>query len=99
MNLVRSKTSGRERSAGRKPRGRTVKVTVTVPAESLTAAVAKVKTGQEPSLSAYMSRALAAQLAADEERDAFLAFLDRLDEELGPPSDADYAWARRFAGQ
>ncbi|HEX5414717.1 MAG TPA: type II toxin-antitoxin system HicB family antitoxin [Chloroflexota bacterium] len=28
--------------------------------------------------------------------DSFLAFLDQLDQELGPPSDEDYAWARSF---
>ena len=86
-------TSGRELST------RTAKVTVTVPGDVLDAAAAQVQAGGAPSLSAYVSRALAAQVAADEERDTYLEFLALLDEELGPPTEADYAWARQFASQ
>jgi hypothetical protein len=78
---------------------KTRKVTVTIPADTLEAAVAKVRAGHAPSLSAYVSRALAKQVASDDEPDAYLAFLDRLDEELGPPTPEEYEWARRFASQ
>jgi hypothetical protein len=76
-----------------------VKVTLTMPADTFEAAVARVEAGAASSLSAYVSRAVAANIAADAEGDAFLAFLDKLDEELGPPGAEDYAWARRFASQ
>lgn len=80
-----------------KPIGRTRKVTVTIPAETLEAALERVEEGKASSLSAYVSKALADRVAADGQEDSFLAFLDRLDEELGPPSAEDYEWARRFA--
>jgi hypothetical protein len=86
-------------SSGRETPVKTAKVTVTVPGDVLEAAAAQVQSGGAPSLSAYVSRALAAQVAADEERGAYLAFLDRLDQELGPPTEADYEWARQFASQ
>ena len=89
-------TTTRSRS---RDRSKTAKVTVTVPANVLGAAAAQVDAGRAPSLSAYVSEALAKQVAVDEERDALLAFLDRLDAELGPPSQDDYAWALRFAHQ
>jgi hypothetical protein len=90
---------GTPATRGREPSTRTAKVTVTVPGDVLEAAAAQVQAGGAPSLSAYVSRALAAQVQADEERSALLAFLDRLDEELGPPTEADYAWACEFASQ
>jgi hypothetical protein len=34
-----------------------------------------------------------------EGEDSYLAFLDELDQELGPPGEEDYAWARRVIGQ
>ena len=83
----------------RRGRSKTAKVTVTVPEDVLGAAAARVDAGRAPSLSAYVSEALARQVAADEERDALFAFLDRLDQELGPPTDEEYAWALRFANQ
>jgi hypothetical protein len=78
---------------------RTTEVTLTLPTDVLAAATAQVAAGQAPSLSAYVAKALAAQVAVDQEHDGFLAFLERLDKELGTPSDEDFAWARRFISQ
>ena len=78
---------------------RSAEVTITVPADVLAAAMAQVAAGQAPSLSAYVARALEAQVAVDQEHDGFLAFLDRLDKELGTPTDEDFAWPRKFASQ
>ena len=80
-----------------RPPARSAEVTITLPADVLAAATAQVAAGQAPSLSAYVARALEAQIAVDQEHDGFLAFLDRLDKELGTPTDEDFAWARRFA--
>lgn len=89
----------RRRRRGSGVGARTEKVTVTVPGNLLAAAAARVQAGGAPSLSAYVSDALARQVMADAQGDAFLALLDQLDEELGPPSEADYAWARQFASR
>lgn len=75
---------------------RTAKVTVTIPGDLLAAAAARVQSGDSPSISAYVSDALARQVQSDSEGDAYLALLARLDEELGPPSEADFEWARQF---
>lgn len=88
-----------EASTRSRSRARMAKVTVTIPAETLEAAAGEVKAGRATSLSAYISKALAKQVATDKEGDSYIAFLDSLDEELGPPTDADYEWARRFASQ
>ena len=42
------------------------------------------------------SRQPAIRVKPDKNSDSFLVFLDQLDQELGPPSDEDYAWARTF---
>lgn len=84
-----------ERCAPR--RARTTKVTVSVPSDVLQAAMEQVHQGRARSLSAYVSRALAAQVGADEGQNAYLAFLDQLDQEMGPPNKEDFQWARRFA--
>jgi hypothetical protein len=97
--VIESKTDRDKLNKDSRPRAKMAKVTVTIPAETLEAAAAEVRSGKAPSLSAYVSKALAAQVAADREGDSYLAFLDALDEELGAPSDADYEWARRFASQ
>jgi Arc/MetJ-type ribon-helix-helix transcriptional regulator len=76
----------------------TKKVTVTIPEDLLEAAIAQVEAGQAPSLSAYVSDALAKKVAADGEGDPFLALLDEWDREVGPPSEEDFAWARRALG-
>jgi hypothetical protein len=78
---------------------KTRKVTVTIPANLLEAASARVAAGCAPSLSAYVSKALKKQVEADQAGDPFLALLDEWDREFGPPSAEDYAWARRFASQ
>jgi len=81
-----------------KPPGRTKRVTITIPADVLAAAQCLVDEGKAASLSAYISGALAKQVALDQGKDGFIAFLDQLDAELGPPSPEDYAEARRFLG-
>ena len=90
------KPGGRRRKVA-KPTAKTRRITLTIPAETLDAAAAKVEKGKASSLSAYVSQALADRVATDEQADSFLAFLDSLDEELGAPSTEDYAWARRVA--
>ena len=74
---------------------KTRKVTVTVPANLLEAAAARVSEGCAPSLSAYVSKALKKQVEADRE-DGFLALLREMDEEFGPVSPETLEWARRF---
>jgi len=74
------------------------KVTVTIPTELLLAAAARVRTGRARSLSAYLSAALAERVAGDQERDGYLEWLKKLDEELGPPSPEAYVWARQVLG-
>ncbi len=82
----------------RRSAGPTVKVTITVPAEVLERAKTLVRKGHARSLSDYISEALAAQVAADEGEGGLDEFLDQLDAELGPPSEADFAWARAALG-
>ena len=79
-------------------RAKTRKVTVTIPADTLGAAVTKVQEGYAPSLSAYISQALWEKVARDSGRDTYLEWLKQLDEELGPPSPEAYAWAREVLG-
>ena len=93
---VASKDRGEQGATpGVRRRGKTAKVTVTIPIETLEAANALVRDGSASSLSAYISRALATQVASDSGHDALIAFLDQLDQELGPPSPEDYEWAQR----
>jgi Arc/MetJ-type ribon-helix-helix transcriptional regulator len=79
---------------------RTVKVTVTIPEDVLAAAQEQVAAGRAPSLSAYVSDALAERVKT-ERGDSMQVLLDEWDTEFGPPSEEDYAWARgvldRFA--
>jgi hypothetical protein len=88
-----------KRAAKAGSRSKMAKITVTIPAEILEAALAQVHAGQASSLSAYVARAVAKQVSVDEEGDAYLKLLDRLDQELGPPSEAHYEWARQFVGR
>ena len=77
-----------------KPSAKTKKLTVTVPSDVLAAAARQVASGQAPSMSAYVTKALARQVATDEGEDSYQAFLDELDREFGPPSEEDFEWAR-----
>ena len=71
------------------------KVTVTIPHDVLEAALKNVATQEVSSLSAYISSALAEKVAIDAGEDEYGVWLDRLDKELGPPSEKDYEWARK----
>lgn len=75
------------------------KVTVTIPFDVLQAAMRNVENGGAPSLSAYVSAALADKVERDQGRSAYREWLKQLDEELGPPSVEDYAWARDILGR
>jgi len=70
------------------------KVAVSIPADVLAAAQAHVAAGAAPSLSAYVSSALAEKLEGDE----FIRLLDAMDAELGPPGPEADAWAKRVLG-
>jgi Arc/MetJ-type ribon-helix-helix transcriptional regulator len=72
----------------------TTKIAVSLPDEQVAAARAAVQAGQVPSVSAYVSQALAQRTANEE----LLAMLDADDAELGPPAAEQYAWARRALG-
>lgn len=78
----------------RRPPATRAKITVTVPRDVLEAAQERIRSKHVPSLSAYISEALAKQVAQDSGEDEYRAWLKQLDEELGPPSDEDYEWAR-----
>ena len=70
------------------------KIAVSLPEELAEEAVAAVEAGRAASVSAYVSQAIAEKTR----RDRLLDVLDELDRELGVPSDADEAWARRVLG-
>ncbi len=95
MNNAANPVGRAHRTRGPATRAR---VTVTIPAETLEAATARVQKGAAPSLSAYVSAALADKVASDAERDSYIAWLRKLDEELGPPSAEAYEWAREALG-
>lgn len=79
----------------RRPPATRAKITVTVPRDVLEAARERIRSKHLPSLSAYISEALAKQVAQDTGEDDYIAWLDQLDEELGPPSEEAHAWARK----
>lgn len=71
------------------------KIAVSLPRDQIDAARRAVSNGQAPSVSAYVSNALARA-----ERDASLATLvAALVTEHGAPSPADYAWADEVLAQ
>lgn len=74
------------------------KVSVSLPAEVLAAALARVESGQSPSLSALVAEALAEKVAREETVDRYREWLRQMDQELGPPSPEAYAWAREALG-
>ena len=71
----------------------TTKIAVSLPDEQVEAARAAVAEGRAPSVSAYVSEALARRSAEDE----LLELLD-LDETHEPATDEHRAWARRALG-
>jgi metal-responsive CopG/Arc/MetJ family transcriptional regulator len=68
------------------------KIAITVPEEVLRGAKRAVKAQQARSLSSYVSAALAEKL----QRDNLVETLDAMDSELGPPSKASQAWAKKL---
>jgi len=85
-------------SKTRKAPATCTKVSVSIPTEVLDAAIGQVKAGRAPSLSGYISEAVAQRVARDREPDEFIAFLRELDEELGPPGPEAQEWARQVLG-
>jgi hypothetical protein len=80
----------------RTPPSKRDKVTVTIPHDVLEAAMRNVATQKIPSLSAYLSEALAERVAIDAGENEYRAWLDQLNRELGPPSEEAYEWARNI---
>lgn len=74
--------------------GMTKKIAVSLPDEQVDNARRAVAEGRAPSVSAYVSQALARR-SADEE---LVEMLAEMDAELGPPSAQDYEWAERALG-
>jgi Arc/MetJ-type ribon-helix-helix transcriptional regulator len=67
------------------------KVALTIPAEVLSLAKKKVRSGRAKSLSAFVSDALDEKLRRDE----LTEILDRMDLEHGKPGKAARTWAKR----
>ncbi len=70
------------------------KIAITLPEEQVAAARRAVAEGRSPSVSAYISQALARR-DADEELAETVA---EIYAETGEPTDADRAWARQALG-
>jgi len=70
------------------------KIAITLPEEQVAAARRAVAEGRSPSVSAYISRALARRDADDELAEA----LAEIYAEAGQPTAADRAWARQALG-
>jgi Arc/MetJ-type ribon-helix-helix transcriptional regulator len=89
--------SSQKRERRRLPGARMRKLSVSVPADVLAFAEEAVAAGRSPSLSGYVTDALAAK-AEDDETDDFLALLAEMDREYGPPSAEALDRARRALG-
>lgn len=70
------------------------KIAVSIPEPLLRRVRSEVRSGRTPSVSAYVSEALAEKTRRDE----LVALLDELDADLGPPSERQMRWARRVLG-
>jgi len=70
------------------------KIAITLPEEQVAAARRAVAEGRAPSVSAYISQALARRDADDELRD----MLAEIYTEVGQPDASDRAWARQALG-
>ena len=70
------------------------KIAITLPEEQVAAARRAVAEGRSPSVSAYISQALARR-EADEELAETIA---EIYAETGPPTEADKEWARQALG-
>jgi Arc/MetJ-type ribon-helix-helix transcriptional regulator len=74
--------------------GMTTKIAVSLPDHLVAAARAAVRDGRAASVSAVVADALRSHLRVN----SLQAFLDDLDEELGPPSAEALAWADSVLG-
>lgn len=72
----------------------TTKIAVSLPDDQVTAAKRAVSEGRAASVSALVSEALADKLRAD----SLAALVADMIADTGPPSAADYAWAREALG-
>jgi Arc/MetJ-type ribon-helix-helix transcriptional regulator len=70
------------------------KIAITLPEEQVAAARRAVAEGRSPSVSAYISQALARRDADEELKD----MLAEIYAEVGQPDASDRAWARRALG-
>lgn len=70
------------------------KIAITLPEEQVAAARRAVAEGRSPSVSAYISKALARRDADDELRE----MLAEIYLEVGQPDASDRAWARQALG-
>jgi Arc/MetJ-type ribon-helix-helix transcriptional regulator len=70
------------------------KIAITLPEDQVASARKAVAEGRAPSVSAYVSQALARRDADDELAD----MLAEIYAEAGPPTDEDRAWARHALG-
>jgi Arc/MetJ-type ribon-helix-helix transcriptional regulator len=70
------------------------KIAITLPEEQVAAARRAVAEGRSPSVSAYISQALAHRDADDELRE----MLAEIYTEVGQPDASDRAWARQALG-
>ena len=74
--------------------GMTRKIVITLPEDQVAAARRAVAEGRSPSVSAYISQALARKNADDELAET----VAEIYAETGPPAAADRAWARQALG-
>lgn len=72
----------------------TTKIAVSLPDEQVTAAKRAVAEGRAASVSALVSEALADKLQAED----LAVLVADIIAQAGPPTDADYAWARSALG-
>jgi Arc/MetJ-type ribon-helix-helix transcriptional regulator len=70
------------------------KIAITLPEEQVAAAQRAVAEGRSPSVSAYISQALARRDADEELRE----MLAEIYAEIGQPDDSDRTWARQALG-
>jgi Arc/MetJ-type ribon-helix-helix transcriptional regulator len=73
---------------------RTKKIVVSLPEEQIAAARRAVAEGSVPSVSIYVSQALAAWVADDDVK----AMVTEIYAELGQPDTSDRSWARQALG-
>ncbi len=70
------------------------RITVSLRRELVEHVEAEVAAGKAPSVSAWVEDAIDQKAGRDDLRQ----LLDEMDAEYGPPSEEDYAWARKVLG-